>query len=141
LFYHLIAYFSLGIVAGGGRIDKPILKAGRNYHKFKAKRKSWPRVRGVAMNVSASSLPFFYLMKFFLSSLLTIHSVVVIINTLVNHQLSVVMLHPVEKSVLLPLVELVVYVVPSSPKKIKHPFFYPCTRNIYTVFVLKYHQR
>jgi large subunit ribosomal protein L8e len=42
----------LGIVAGGGRIDKPILKAGRSYHKFKAKRKSWPKVRGVAMNVS-----------------------------------------------------------------------------------------
>jgi len=27
------------------------LKAGRSYHKYKAKRKSWPRVRGVAMNV------------------------------------------------------------------------------------------
>jgi len=40
----------VGIVAGGGRIDKPMLKAGRNYHKYKAKRKSWPRVRGVAMN-------------------------------------------------------------------------------------------
>jgi len=45
---------SVGIVAGGGRIDKPILKAGRSYHKFKAKRKSWPKVRGVAMNVSDS---------------------------------------------------------------------------------------
>ena len=43
---------NIGIVAGGGRIDKPILKAGRSYHKFKAKRKSWPKVRGVAMNVS-----------------------------------------------------------------------------------------
>jgi ribosomal protein L2 len=52
-------FFSLGIVAGGGRIDKPILKAGRNYHKFKAKRKSWPRVRGVAMNVSDYSLSLF----------------------------------------------------------------------------------
>ncbi|CAF1354130.1 unnamed protein product [Rotaria sordida] len=38
------------IVADGGRIDKPILKAGRSYHKFKAKRKSWPKVRCVAMN-------------------------------------------------------------------------------------------
>jgi ribosomal protein L2 len=44
-----------GIVAGGGRIDKPILKAGRSYHKYKAKRKSWPKVRGVAMNVSEST--------------------------------------------------------------------------------------
>jgi large subunit ribosomal protein L8e len=29
---------TVGIVAGGGRIDKPLLKAGRAYHKFKAKR-------------------------------------------------------------------------------------------------------
>jgi len=40
----------IGIVAGGGRTDKPILKAGRAYWKFKAKRNCWPRVRGVAMN-------------------------------------------------------------------------------------------
>merc|ERR1712100_516422 len=41
---------SIGIVAGGGRIDKPMLKAGRAFHKYKAKRNSWPKVRGVAMN-------------------------------------------------------------------------------------------
>merc|ERR1719365_97974 len=40
----------VGIVAGGGRIDKPILKAGRAYHKYRVKRNSWPKVRGVAMN-------------------------------------------------------------------------------------------
>lgn len=40
----------IGIVAGGGRIDKPILKAGRAFHKYKAKRNCWPVVRGVAMN-------------------------------------------------------------------------------------------
>ena len=40
----------IGIVAGGGRIDKPLLKAGRAYHKYKAKRNAWPRVRGVTMN-------------------------------------------------------------------------------------------
>jgi len=40
----------VGIVAGGGRIDKPLLKAGNSYHKYKAKRNSWPKVRGVAMN-------------------------------------------------------------------------------------------
>ncbi|KAL1763665.1 60S ribosomal L8 [Sigmodon hispidus] len=40
----------VGVVAGGGRIDKPILKAGRAYHKYKAKRNCWPRVWGVAMN-------------------------------------------------------------------------------------------
>ncbi|PWN98552.1 putative RPL2A-ribosomal protein L8.e [Tilletiopsis washingtonensis] len=41
---------TVGIVAGGGRIDKPLLKAGRAHHKFKVKRNSWPRTRGVAMN-------------------------------------------------------------------------------------------
>jgi len=41
---------TVGIVAGGGRIDKPLLKAGRAYYKFKAKRYNWPRTRGVAMN-------------------------------------------------------------------------------------------
>ena len=41
----------VGVVAGGGRIDKPLLKAGRAYHKYKVKRNCWPRVRGVAMNV------------------------------------------------------------------------------------------
>nr|ABW23214.1 ribosomal protein rpl8 [Eurythoe complanata] len=40
----------VGIVAGGGRIDKPMLKAGRAYFKYKAKRNCWPKVRGVAMN-------------------------------------------------------------------------------------------
>lgn len=43
-------------MAGGGRIDKPILKAGRAYHKYKAKRNCWPRVRGVAMNVSVAAV-------------------------------------------------------------------------------------
>merc|ERR1712002_1298282 len=40
----------VGVVAGGGRIDKPLLKAGRAYFKYKVKRNCWPRVRGVAMN-------------------------------------------------------------------------------------------
>ena len=40
----------VGIVAGGGRPDKPLLKAGRAYYKYKAKRNCWPKVRGVAMN-------------------------------------------------------------------------------------------
>jgi len=40
----------IGVVAGGGRIEKPLLKAGNAYHKYKAKRNCWPKVRGVAMN-------------------------------------------------------------------------------------------
>lgn len=41
---------TVGIVAGGGRMDKPLLKAGRAYWKYKVKRNAWPKVRGVAMN-------------------------------------------------------------------------------------------
>ena len=40
----------VGLIAGGGRTDKPIFKAGRAFHKYKAKRNEWPIVRGVAMN-------------------------------------------------------------------------------------------
>lgn len=40
----------VGIIAGGGRTDKPILKAGRAFHKYRVKRNEWPKVRGVAMN-------------------------------------------------------------------------------------------
>ena len=40
----------IGIVAGGSRNAKPIMKAGVCYHKYKAKRRGWPIVRGVAMN-------------------------------------------------------------------------------------------
>jgi len=40
----------VGIIAAGQRTDKPILKAGNQYHKYARKRKVWPVVRGVAMN-------------------------------------------------------------------------------------------
>ncbi|KAL2501170.1 Ribosomal Proteins L2 [Forsythia ovata] len=40
----------IGQVAGGGRTEKPLLKAGSAYQKFRVKRNSWPKVRGVAMN-------------------------------------------------------------------------------------------
>lgn len=59
----------VGIVAGGGRTDKPLLsmfsmmnrsmmrlvlinhtEASRAKHKFAVKRNSWPKTRGVAMN-------------------------------------------------------------------------------------------
>lgn len=40
----------LGIVAGGGKDDKPLLKAGAAFHKYRAKNTVWPKVRGVAMN-------------------------------------------------------------------------------------------
>ena len=34
----------VGQVAGGGRTEKPMLKAGRAYFKYKAKRNCWPKV-------------------------------------------------------------------------------------------------
>jgi large subunit ribosomal protein L8e len=40
----------VGIIAGGGRIDKPIMKAGRAKFRVRAKRNSFPKTRGVAMN-------------------------------------------------------------------------------------------
>lgn len=40
----------IGLAAGGGRTEKPLLKAGRAYYKYKSKGIYWPRVRGVAMN-------------------------------------------------------------------------------------------
>jgi large subunit ribosomal protein L2 len=41
---------TIGVVAGGGRTEKPFVKAGKKHHKMKARGTKWPRVRGVAMN-------------------------------------------------------------------------------------------
>jgi large subunit ribosomal protein L8e len=41
----------IGIIGGGGRTEKPILRAASNYYRYKAKgRKCWPKVSGVRMN-------------------------------------------------------------------------------------------
>ncbi len=40
----------LGIIAGGGRLDKPLLKAGNSFYKYKARNKYWPMNRGVHMS-------------------------------------------------------------------------------------------
>ena len=40
----------VGVVGGGGRNEKPVLKAGRMYWMFKAKRKMWPIVTAIVMN-------------------------------------------------------------------------------------------
>jgi large subunit ribosomal protein L2 len=42
---------TIGVVAGGGRLEKPFMKAGRKHHAARGKGKPYPRVRGVAMNV------------------------------------------------------------------------------------------
>ncbi|RLE89322.1 MAG: 50S ribosomal protein L2 [Thermoprotei archaeon] len=44
---------TIGIVAGGGRIEKPFLKAGRVYHLSRSKAWKYPTVRGKAMNAYA----------------------------------------------------------------------------------------
>ena len=41
---------TIGSVAGSGRGEKPIAKAGKNFYRNKARPKIWPKVRGVAMN-------------------------------------------------------------------------------------------
>jgi len=42
---------TIGCIAGGGRTEKPLLKAGNAHYKNrKARNKWWPRVRGVHMN-------------------------------------------------------------------------------------------
>ena len=41
---------TIGIAAGSGRVDKPIVQAGKQYYIKKAKSKLWPRTSAVAMN-------------------------------------------------------------------------------------------
>jgi large subunit ribosomal protein L2 len=41
---------TIGVVAGDGRKQKPIVKAGRQFYKMKARSKLWPRVSAVAVN-------------------------------------------------------------------------------------------
>ncbi|MBC7081558.1 MAG: 50S ribosomal protein L2 [Thermoplasmatales archaeon] len=41
---------TVGLAAGGGRRDKPILKAGKKYHMVRSRAKLFPIVSGVAMN-------------------------------------------------------------------------------------------
>ncbi|MFW6283563.1 MAG: 50S ribosomal protein L2 [Minisyncoccales bacterium] len=41
----------IGVVAGSGRVNKPIVKAGKQYHIKKTKSKLWPRTSAVKMNV------------------------------------------------------------------------------------------
>ncbi len=40
----------IGVSAGSGRLDKPIIKAGKKHHIKRAKSKLWPRTSAVKMN-------------------------------------------------------------------------------------------
>ncbi len=44
---------SIGMIAGSGRLEKPLLKAGTAFHKKAATNKRYPRTSGVAMNAVA----------------------------------------------------------------------------------------
>ena len=46
----------LGIICGGGRLEKPLMKAGNNFYKKHAQNRKWPVNRGVHM--SAYTHPF-----------------------------------------------------------------------------------
>ncbi len=41
---------AIGVIAGGGRLDKPFYKAGKRYHRQEVRNKRYPRVAGLAMN-------------------------------------------------------------------------------------------
>lgn len=43
----------IGVVAGGGKLEKPLLKAGNAYYKMRAKNRRWPKVSGTSMNAVA----------------------------------------------------------------------------------------
>lgn len=44
---------TIGVVSGGGRVDKPFLKAGNKFYAMKARNKYWPSVSASAMNAVA----------------------------------------------------------------------------------------
>lgn len=46
----------VGVISGGGRLEKPLLKAGNSHYKFHALNRRWPHNRGVKM--SAYNHPF-----------------------------------------------------------------------------------
>ncbi len=43
---------TIGVVAGGGRLEKPIIKAGNRWHMLRARGKLYPIVSAVAMNAN-----------------------------------------------------------------------------------------
>jgi len=43
-------FATVGICAGGNRLDKPLIKAGNSFYKFRKKNKLWHSCRGLAQN-------------------------------------------------------------------------------------------
>ncbi len=48
--FHPNCRATLGTVAGGGRLEKPFVKAGKKFHQMKSKNRYWPKVVAAAMN-------------------------------------------------------------------------------------------
>ena len=48
--FHLNCRAVIGIIAGSGRLDKPIVKAGKQHYIKKSRNKLWPRTSAVKMN-------------------------------------------------------------------------------------------
>jgi large subunit ribosomal protein L2 len=48
--FHADCRASIGVAAGGGRTDKPFLRAGTKHFNKKAKNKLWPQISGSAQN-------------------------------------------------------------------------------------------
>ncbi len=48
--FHEKCLCTIGVVAGGGRTDKPFVKAGNKHYYVQSKAKKWPVVRGCTMN-------------------------------------------------------------------------------------------
>ncbi len=51
--FNLWCRATVGLVAGAGRTEKPLLKAGTNMFKKMARNKFWPQVKGQSMNAVA----------------------------------------------------------------------------------------
>ncbi|MAG22003.1 MAG: 50S ribosomal protein L2 [Candidatus Diapherotrites archaeon] len=47
---NLLSRATVGCVAGGGRTEKPFVKAGNMWHRMKSRSRPYPVVRGIAMN-------------------------------------------------------------------------------------------
>ena len=136
----------IGIVAGGGRTDKPLLsmlktavislgsmltlhtEASRAKHKFAVKRNSWPKTRGVAMNPVDHVRPtLFVLLSILLKRYFSL-TVAVIINISEKHLQFQGTQHRVKRLVLLQPGELVCYAV-HRRQRIRcgrHAWFYLC---------------
>ena len=48
--FHPDCRATIGVVAGGGRKEKPLVKAGSAFYKMRAKNKLYPKIRGAAQN-------------------------------------------------------------------------------------------